>query len=100
MLDTHSGGLTQADLVQWSTELIVRAGLNRPGDFCLVVWGHDSECALHPSRQPWWTSSSRCRCEPDATVIVNLGASDERRVGLLRDGQLLPVRRPAGRNGD
>jgi hypothetical protein len=66
-----------------------RAGLNKPGDFCFVIWGHDFHCALHPSWSRWSTSSSRCRCRPDATVIVNPGDSDERRVDLVRDGQPL-----------
>src|SRR4030095_7296707 len=89
MPDSYSDGRTQADLMQWSSELIVRAGLNKPGDFCFVIWGHDFHCALHPSWSRWSTSSSRCRCRPDATVIVNPGDSAERRVDFVRDGQPL-----------
>src|SRR5262249_13819569 len=90
---THDPSLTAAsapsrscaDLLLWAVSLAHQRGLFPSYGFHWMVWAHDPGCPLHPDA----TESSvlrRCLCQPDATLVIDIGLVTERRIPLIRDG--------------
>jgi hypothetical protein len=82
---------SQSDLMRWAACLMERWGFRYAYGFDMIGWSHDQWCALHPNHGPALLSS-RCTCEPDATIVLHIGTANERRIPVVRDGVELPVR--------
>ena len=37
-------------------------------------------------------ASSRCQCQPDATLVLHVGTSQQREVDIVQEGIPLPIR--------
>ena len=81
---------SRTDLLRWAAELISAWGFKQESGFHVLDWSHDDLCPLQPDRRvpyPW----SRCECEPDGTLVLHVGTTNERRIEVVRDGIPLPV---------
>lgn len=76
---------SRSDFVLWGFELLKNSGHLNDAGFHLVVWTHDDWCPLHPAH-PSAQIARQCQCQPDATLILNVGTADERRIEVIRDG--------------
>ena len=86
----NSGGRSQTELIRWGGELLIQNGLSAEHGFHVVVWEHDEGCPLHPDAGG--DASSRCRCQPDGTLVLHVGMPEQREVDVVRDGIPLPIR--------
>ena len=85
---------SDADLLQWGAEILTRWRLQHEFGYHLVVWSHDDWCPQQPDNRAH--DLSRCRCQPDAAILLHVATPHERRVEVVRDGIPLPIPRRAG----
>ena len=90
---TPAPGRSQRDLRRWGAELLIQNGFRAEHGYHIVVWEHDDGCPLHPDHAG--CASSRCRCQPDATLVLHVGTPQQREVDVVREGIPLPIR-PGG----
>ncbi len=83
-------GRSDADLLRWGVELLSSWGLEREVGLHMIGWAHDDWCPLNPDS--WSFPWGRCRCQPDGTLILDVGTPHERHVDVVQDGMPLPVR--------
>jgi hypothetical protein len=85
---------SRTSLARWTSSLLRRWSVLREKDrvdFHIVVWVHDEGCALHAEADPVADSSSRCRCQPDAVLVINPGTLAQRLVVVVKDGVGVPL---------
>ena len=85
---TPPSGRSQLDLLRWGAELLIRHGFRAEHGVHVVVWLHSKSCQLYPNRVV--RASSRCRCRPDATIVLHVGTPQQRQVDIVREGIPLP----------
>ena len=88
-----ASGRSQRDLIKWGAELVIRNGFHAEHGYHVVVWAHDEGCPLHPDHAG--SASGRCRCQPDATLVLHVGTPQQREVNIVQEGIPLPIR-PGG----
>ena len=88
--DRRSAVRSRADLARWAATLYDQWGLAGEYGLHLLDWAHDDWCPLNPETNPRHELASLCRCQPDATLVLHVGTSEERRVAIVRHGIALP----------
>jgi hypothetical protein len=85
---------SRTSLARWASSLLRRWSVLRDEDrvdFHTVVWLHDESCALHAEADPVADSSSRCRCEPNAVLVINPGTPAQRQIVVVLGGTEVPL---------
>ena len=77
-------GRTRSDLDTLGISLVEWMVLGRAG-FHMIEWTHAGWCPLHCGA---WLSdaSTRCECDPDATLLLDVGTPHEQRISIVSEG--------------
>jgi hypothetical protein len=83
--------------MRWAAELVAPWSLKPAPGFRLFLWRHDDCCPLHPDHGALPDPSSRCQCEPDGVLGLDIGTREERWVEIIRNGIPLSIHMPPHR---